>query len=96
VLISLIFPEFQNSDPNKYVPEVKKTKLLFFSEQDFGQAITFYTQAIDLNSTEATFFGNRSFAYLKTECFGYALSDASAALDLDPKYVKVCYLTRIQ
>lgn len=37
----------------------------------------------------AAYYGNRSFAYLKTECYGYALSDASKALELDNKYIKV-------
>jgi len=37
----------------------------------------------------AAYYGNRSFAYLKTECFGYALSDATKALELDKTYIKV-------
>lgn len=36
----------------------------------------------------ASYYGNRSFAYLKTECFGYALNDASKAIELDKNYVK--------
>lgn len=58
-------------------------------EEDYSQAITFYSQAIDLNPNVAAYFGNRSFAYLRTECFGYALQDASSALKIDPKYIKV-------
>ena len=59
------------------------------SEEDYNQAITYYTQAIEINSDSAPYYGNRSFAYLRTECFGYALQDASKALQLDPKYIKV-------
>ncbi|XP_064622307.1 serine/threonine-protein phosphatase 5-like [Lineus longissimus] len=83
-------PEISEETKQK-AQELKEKANGFFKNQDFGQAITFYTQAIELNPTEATFYGNRSFAYLKTECFGYALSDASSALDLDPKYVKAYY-----
>lgn len=48
-----------------------------------------YTQAIEHNPFVAAYYGNRSFAYLKTECFGYALTDASKAIELDETYVKV-------
>jgi len=56
---------------------------------DFEEAIKFYTSAIDLNPNVATYYGNRSFAYLKIESYGYALTDASKALELDNKYIKV-------
>ena len=42
-----------------------------------------------MNPFVAAYYGNRSFAYLRTECFGYALEDASKALQIDPKYIKV-------
>ncbi|KAL3875067.1 hypothetical protein ACJMK2_038005 [Sinanodonta woodiana] len=61
------------------------------SKEDYNQAITFYTQAIDLDPTVAAYYGNRSFAYLRTECFGYALADANKALEIDPKYIKAYY-----
>lgn len=66
------------------------------SERNFEVAIEYYTKAIELNPSVAAYYGNRSFAYLKTESYGYALTDASKALDLDGKYVKVgrCILTR--
>ncbi len=55
----------------------------------FDDAIKLYSKAIELNPTVATYYGNRSIAYLKTEGYGYALSDASKALDLDKAYIKV-------
>ena len=48
-----------------------------------------YTEAIETNPFVAAYDGNRSFAYLKMECFGAALSDATKALELDKSYVKV-------
>lgn len=61
----------------------------FVTEQEFDKAIDMYSQAIDQNPNVAVYYGNRSFAYLKTECFGYALTDASKAIELDESYVKV-------
>ena len=37
----------------------------------------------------AVYYGNRSFAHLKMESYGYALSDATTALELDKSYIKV-------
>jgi hypothetical protein len=42
-----------------------------------------------LDSFNASYYGNRSFAYIKTECYGYGLADANKALELDQTYVKV-------
>jgi len=52
-------------------------------------AIKLYTDAINLDPFNVSYYGNRSFAYIKTECFGYGLADANKALDLDKTYVKV-------
>lgn len=65
--------------------------ILCFSEQDFEAAIELYSKAIECNPTIAIYYGNRSFAYLKTECFGYALDDASKAINLDKGYIKGFY-----
>ncbi|XP_012139319.1 protein phosphatase D3 isoform X2 [Megachile rotundata] len=62
-----------------------------FKNQDYTKAIELYTKAIECNPTVAVYYGNRSFAYLKTECFGYALTDASKAIELDKNYVKGYY-----
>lgn len=50
-----------------------------------------YTSAIEANPNIAAYYANRSFAYLRTECFGYALSDASSAIKLDKGYIKGFY-----
>nr|CAD7399851.1 unnamed protein product [Timema cristinae] len=62
-----------------------------FKKQDFNNAIELYSKAIDINPNVAVYYGNRSIAYLKTECFGYALTDASKAIELDKSYVKGYY-----
>lgn len=55
----------------------------------FEDAVECYSEAIDLNPTVAVYYGNRSFANLKMENYGYALADASRALELDKTYIKV-------
>ncbi|XP_043272772.1 serine/threonine-protein phosphatase 5 [Venturia canescens] len=70
---------------------VKEVANEYFKNQDYNKAIELYTKAIALNPTVAVYYGNRSFAYLKTELFGYALSDASQAIELDRNYVKGYY-----
>lgn len=61
------------------------------SEQDYNTAIDLYSKAIEKNPNVAIYYANRSFAYLKTECFGYALTDASKSVELDKTYVKGYY-----
>lgn len=63
----------------------------YFKKQDFNKAIELYTKAIEANPNVAIYYANRSFAYQKTECFGYALSDASEAIKLDKNYIKGYY-----
>ncbi|KAF6772989.1 hypothetical protein AHF37_08204 [Paragonimus kellicotti] len=62
----------------------------FFKDGDYNKAIEKYTEALDLKES-AVYFSNRSLAYLRTECFGYALNDASKAIALDCSYVKGYY-----
>ncbi|XP_055956842.1 serine/threonine-protein phosphatase 5 isoform X1 [Patella vulgata] len=75
----------------KQADEVKDKANTYFKNEQYNEAINFYTQAIELNPYNAPYYGNRSFAYLRTECFGYALEDASKALDLDRNYIKAYY-----
>ena len=59
----------------------------------YMEAIEWYSQAIELDPSVAVYYGNRSIAHLKMESYGYALSDASTALELDNMYIKVCPLS---
>jgi len=57
----------------------------------YDKAIEFYSKAILSNPKVAVYYGNRSLSYLRLECFGYALTDASKALELDSNYIKGYY-----
>ena len=50
-----------------------------FKNGEYNSAADMYTKAIELFES-AIYYSNRSFAYLKTECFGYAFSDATKAI----------------
>lgn len=56
----------------------------------FASAIELYTQAIDVNSHNAVYWANRAFAHTKMEAYGSAIEDATKAIEISPKYVKVC------
>lgn len=64
---------------------------LKISEQNYNGAIDLYTKAIKKNWKNAVYFANRSISNLRLENFGYALSDASRAIELDKAYTKAYY-----
>ena len=55
----------------------------------YEDAIEYYTKAVTFDPTSAVLYGNRSFAHLKMESYGYALDDATKAIEIDPNYIKV-------
>jgi tetratricopeptide (TPR) repeat protein len=63
--------------------------LLFSPANKFSQAIELYSQAIELNSSNAVYWANRAFAHTKLEEYGSAVQDATKAIEVDPKYSKV-------
>ncbi|GAB1291620.1 Serine/threonine-protein phosphatase 5 [Apodemus speciosus] len=75
----------------KRAEELKTQANDYFKAKDYENAIKFYSQAIELNPNNAIYYGNRSLAYLRTECYGYALGDATRAIELDKKYIKGYY-----
>ncbi len=78
-------------EDKKKAEKVKEEANAYFKNQKYTEAISLYSEAIDLDSTVPAYFSNRSLAYLKTECFGYALQDATSALKLDSSYTKAYY-----
>ncbi|XP_044524515.1 serine/threonine-protein phosphatase 5 [Gracilinanus agilis] len=75
----------------KRAEDLKTQANEYFKGKDYENAVKFYTQAIELNPNNAIYYGNRSLAYLRTECYGYALADATRAVELDKKYIKGYY-----
>ena len=44
--------------------------MLFATDSNYSKAIESYTKAIEKNPNEAAYYGNRSFAYIKSEFYG--------------------------
>ena len=61
-----------------------------FAGHDWLGAVDFYTQAIDKYGADPSFFCNRAQANIKLEAYGYAVADATKAIELDKDYIKVC------
>jgi serine/threonine-protein phosphatase 5 len=62
-----------------------------FAAHDWNKSIEFYSKAIELNDTEPTYWANRAAAYTKTEAYGYAIRDATKAIELRPSWGKAYY-----
>ena len=60
-----------------------------FAGHDWLGAVDFYTQAIE-KYADPSFYCNRAQANIKLEAYGYAVADATKAIDLDKDYIKVC------
>ena len=71
--------------------KLKQQANLSFSNKEFHNAIDLFTEAIAFNPNVASYYANRSIAYLKQEMYGSALEDASKSVELDSGYVKGYY-----
>lgn len=79
-----------NSDVQK-AEELKLKANEAFKANKFSQAIELYSQAIELNSSNAVYWANRAFAHTKLEEYGSAVQDATKAIEIDPRYSKGYY-----
>ncbi|KAK9166959.1 hypothetical protein Scep_002150 [Stephania cephalantha] len=64
-----------------------------FKGRQWNKAVNYYSEAIKLNSANATFYCNRAAAYLELGCFQQAEEDCNMAISFDKKNVKA-YLRR--
>jgi small glutamine-rich tetratricopeptide repeat-containing protein alpha len=58
------------------------------SGKNYVQAIESYTQAIDLDGTNAIYYSNRAAAHSSKGDHSSAIHDAQKAIDVDPSFVK--------
>ncbi|QPG75035.1 hypothetical protein FOA43_002375 [Brettanomyces nanus] len=58
------------------------------ARRDFEEAISNYTKAIELDSTNAVYLSNRAAAYSSIRSHELALEDAKKAIEVNPDYAK--------
>ena len=66
-----------------------------FASHDWPSAIDYYTKAIEKYDADPSFYCNRAQANIKLEAYGYAVADATKAIEIDKDYIKVL-LTEVQ
>ncbi|KAJ3693881.1 hypothetical protein LUZ60_009361 [Juncus effusus] len=79
------------SSNHQKAEELKVSANEAFKSNKFAQAIELYSEAIELNESNAVYWANRAFAHTKLEEYGSAVLDATKAIELDPKYSKGYY-----
>ncbi|CAN6331046.1 unnamed protein product [Urochloa humidicola] len=79
-----------NSDVQK-AEDLKLKANEAFKANKFSQAIELYSQAIEVNGSNAVYWANRAFAHTKLEEYGSAVQDATKAIEIDPRYSKGYY-----
>ncbi|CAA0822881.1 ankyrin repeat family protein [Striga hermonthica] len=79
------------AEAKKKAAEAKARADDAFRRKDFMAAIDAYTQAIDLDPTDATLLSNRSLCWIRLGQADHALADAKACKALRPDWPKACY-----
>lgn len=59
-----------------------------FQAGNIQEAISLYTQAIELDPDNYIYYSNRSAAYMKADSKSKALKDAERCLELNPSFIK--------
>lgn len=85
-------PSLPASDEDKAAAlQLKAEANKAFSSHDFPTSARLYSEALAKNPHDPILWCNRAYARMKLEEYGYALSDASQAIKLDPRYAKAYY-----
>ena len=79
--------ELAYQDPEK-AEAAKNEGNEFFKQENWGDAVRCYSEAIRRNPKSAVYYSNRSVAYIKLREYGLALTDAEKCVSLDPSFVK--------
>ncbi|KAK8876176.1 Hsp90 cochaperone [Tritrichomonas musculus] len=70
------------------VEQLKNQGNQAFSSKEYSKAISFYSDAIELDSNNHTLFSNRSGAYCALGKYEQAASDARRAIELKPDWIR--------
>jgi hypothetical protein len=81
----------EQSAKDRLVDEIKNRAKGSLTTKNYPEAIKLYSKAIEIRPNDAILFANRSMCYLGMSKCDDALSDAEAAIEFDPSYVKGYY-----
>jgi len=76
------------ADKQQKAVEAKNKGNDAFQKKDFGAAVKYFTEAIDLDPGNHVLFSNRSGAYASLGDYQKALEDANKCVELKPDWVK--------
>ncbi|KAJ3343694.1 hypothetical protein HDU83_005544 [Entophlyctis luteolus] len=80
------------SDEDKLRAEDAKTRAnALFALKKYSEAAELYSTAIAFDPKNPVYYSNRAFAYIRSEFYGAAITDAETAIALDPKFIKAYY-----
>jgi tetratricopeptide (TPR) repeat protein len=99
--------EEEDDDDEEWQEEVLKKKAEYykdcgnyqFKQKSYGEAIEFYTKAIECDPTSPIYFANRAQCQLFEQRYGACEADCTLAIQLDKNHLKAYYrraLARIQ
>lgn len=74
--------------PGAAAADAKEKGNAAFAQGDWKSAVRWYTTAISMNSTDATYYSNRAAAYTKLGQWSKALADGRSAVALKPDWPK--------
>lgn len=78
-------------DNKEQAQEKKELGNSFISKKEYSQAVKMYTEAIQLDPSQAIFFSNRALAYLELQKYQEVIDDCDKCLKLDPNNFKAYF-----
>ncbi|GAB2256946.1 hypothetical protein Droror1_Dr00023005 [Drosera rotundifolia] len=84
-------PPEVSEEAKKKAAEAKLRGDEAFRRKEYMTAIDAYTQAIDFDPSDGTYFSNRSLCWVRLGQAEHALADAKACRSLKPNWAKACY-----
>jgi len=90
--------DIEREERAKQAAEFKEHGNKLYGEKDFELAIQMYSKAIEMDPTNAIYYGNRAAASFQLNNYSDAIRDCLKSLELDPEYTRAriraarCYL----
>lgn len=79
----------ENAEDHEFTAdELKENGNSCVRNENYNEAVKFYSQAIKLSPKDAILFSNRSLAFLKLKQYYYANHDADTVIQLNPTWPK--------